>query len=108
MDITSQKSQVSPVVQFICLLAPIVLTGFYLVYALVGFIIEGQSKLRWCDEALEVGVFVTMITVGLNAMVMGYAWFSRVRLKHVLWISPAFHIGVAIILTLLTATVVEC
>ena len=62
---TSSPRPVSPVWQFICLLAPVVMTGFYLVYALVGLVIDGSDKLKWSDEALQVGILATMIILSL-------------------------------------------
>lgn len=96
---------VSPVWQFVCLLAPIVMTGFYLVYALVGLIIDGSDKIKWSDEALQVGLLVTMIIVVINVVVMLYALFHRLRFSHLLWVSPIVHIAIALALTALIATI---
>jgi len=98
---------VSPVWQFICLLAPVVMTGFYLVYALVGLVIEGADKLKWSDEALQVGTLAAMIIFGINGLVMIYALFHRLRFSHLLWISPIFHIVVAVLLTVLIAAIMS-
>ncbi len=100
--------RVSVVWQFICLLAPTVMTGFYLVYALVGLILSGDSKLRWCDEALDVGLMVLMIIAALNLPVMLYALWLRLPLRHVLWISPIAHIVIAVGLTLTIALIGGC
>ena len=96
---------VSPVWQFISLLAPTVLTGFYLVYALVGLVIDGKSKLKWSDEALEVGLLVTAMIAGMNALVMLYAWFHKLPFRHVLWLSPFIHIAIAVLLTVMIAII---
>jgi len=101
-------ASVSPIVQFISLLAPFVMTGFFLVYALVGLILEGDSLMRWCDEALEVGLFVLLIIAGLNLPVMAYAYFKRLPIRHVLWISPIGHIAIAIVLTLIIGGASAC
>lgn len=100
--------RVSPVWQFVCLLAPTVMTGFFLVYALVGLVLAGDSKLRWCDEALDVGLMVLAIIVALNLPVMMYAQWHRLSLRHVLWLSPLAHIGIAVALTLLIGFGVGC
>ncbi len=92
---------VSVVWQFVCLLAPTVMTGFFLVYGLVGLILSGDSKLRWCDEALDVGLMVAMIIIALNIPVMLYAKWLRLPLRHVLWISPLCHISIAVLLTMI-------
>ncbi len=104
---TIENKAVSPVWQFISLLAPVVLTGFYLVYALVGLVIDGKSKIKWSDEALEVGLRVTLIIITMNAVVMVYAKYHKLNLKHVLWLSPIAHISIAVILTLLIALLVH-
>lgn len=104
---TVKNNLVSPVWQFICLLAPTVLTGFYLVYALVGLFIDGKSKLKWSDEAMEVGLRVTMIIVVMNVLVMLYALYHKLALRHVLWLSPIAHVGIAVLLTIMiTFTVI--
>ena len=101
----SEQKSVSPVWQFVSLLAPIVLTGFYLVYALVGLFIEGQSKLKWSDEALTVGLRVTVLIFAMNGLVMAYAFFCRVGRTHLLWLSPLTHIAIAVGLTIMIALV---
>lgn len=99
VDTANRSGGVSPVWQFICLLAPIVMTGFYVVYGLVGLTLEGNSQFRWCEEALEVGRLVLAIIVAINAVVMLYAGFQRLALRHVLWISPLTHIAIALAVT---------
>jgi len=98
---------VSPVWQFVCLLAPVVMTGFYMVYALVGLVIEGADKLKWSDEALQVGKLAVLIIFAINGLVMAYAFFHRLRFSHLLWLSPLTHIGIAIMLTVLIATIID-
>lgn len=98
-------SAVSPVWQFISLLAPIVLTGFYLVYGLVGLFIDGDTKLKWSDEALTVGLRVTMLILLLNGIVMAYALFCKVPRTHLLWLSPLTHIAIAVVLTVIIAII---
>jgi len=97
---------VSPVWQFISLLAPTVMTGFYLVYGLVGLVLDEKNKLKWSDEALEVGIMVTAIVIGMNALVMIYAWYHRLSLRHLLWISPIAHIAICVCLTLIVFLIV--
>lgn len=104
---SAEPRPVSPVWQFVCLLAPIVMTGFYLVYALVGLIIDGSDKLKWSDEALQVGILNAMIIMMINVPVMVYAYFHRLKLSHLLWLSPMFHIAVALALTALIATILN-
>ncbi len=106
MNIAAIKTGgVSPVWQFVCLLAPTVLTGFYLVYGLVGLVIEGKSKLKWSDEALDVGLLVTAMILGMNALVMAYAFYHKLSFRHLLWLSPFAHIAIAVSLTAMIALI---
>ena len=104
---TRPARPVSPVWQFVSLLAPTVMTGFYLVYALVGLVIEGPDKIKWSDEALRVGLLVTIIIVAINVLVMLYALYHRLRLTHLLWLSPIAHISIALLLTLMIAVIMR-
>jgi len=102
---SSEARPVSPLWQFIFLLAPVVMTGFYTIYAIVGLFIDGANMRKWSDEALEVGLMVTAIIIGMNVIVMLYAYFHRLKLSHLLWISPFAHIGLALALTALIALI---
>ncbi len=102
---TITTPKVSVVWQFISLLAPVVLTGFYLVYALVGLVIEGQSKIKWSDEALVVGLRVLLLIVIMNLLVMAYAFIKKLPVKHLLWISPIAHISIGVVLTGIIAVI---
>lgn len=104
---SSGPRPVSPVWQFVCLLAPVVMTGFYLVYALVGLIIEGSDKIKWSDEALQVGLLNTLIIVSINGLVMAYALYHRLKVTHLLWVSPIVHILIALTLTALISTLLS-
>lgn len=104
-NLETSKPAVSPVWQFVSLLAPTVLTGFYMVYALVGLFVDGQNKLKWSDEALTVGLRVTLLLIVMNALVMLYAYACKVKKSHLLWLSPIAHIIIAILLTVVIAIV---
>lgn len=104
-DAPAAGSKPSAIIVFVSLLAPIVLTGFYLVYGLVGLVIEGQSKIKWSDEALVVGLRVLLLVVLMNALVMLYAWLKKVRITHPLWISPLVHIAIGVGLTIVIALI---
>lgn len=95
------RRPISPLLQFALLLAPVVMSCFYIVYALVGLFIDGTSKMRWDEEAREVGL-------GVLALVLGYCTFSllvvllkRGGLYHPVTVSSFVHIIVAICLTAL-------
>lgn len=76
-----------------------------MVYALVGLVIEGPDKLKWSEEALRVGVLVTGIILLINVLVMLYAFSRRLRISHLLWVSPILHIAIAVVLTIIIAIV---
>lgn len=75
-------------------------------YALVGLFIDGKTKLKWSDEALTVGLRVTLLILLMNLIVMAYAYFCKVPRTHLLWLSPLAHIAIAIILTIIIAVIV--
>lgn len=65
---------INPALQLLILLVPVVLNGFFLVYALVGLILEGDSMQRWRDEALEVSLWVC-------AVILGYSLFQHLLMR---------------------------
>ncbi len=82
------------------------MSGFYLVYALVGLFIDGPDKVKWSDEALQVGSLVSLIIVVMNLLVMMYALYHKLKLTHLLWISPIVHITIAIALTAMVSVII--
>lgn len=69
------------VVQFVLILSGIVACSFLLVYALLGWVLEGPALQRWAREAASVGAWVgtglTIVTVLVVAI--SYALGGRVR-----------------------------
>lgn len=95
----NSQAKVSPVAQFALLLTPMVMTCFYLVYSLTGWILDGKDKLNWSLEALEVGGWVCVGIVAYCLVVMLYAKLKKASWYHILMISSYGHILVAILLT---------
>jgi len=95
----NSNNPVSPVTQFALLLSPIVITCFYLVYALTGWILDGRDKLNWAIEAPEVGLWVCAGTIAFSLLVMAYTWFKGAKRTHPLNISSIAHIVIAVLLT---------
>jgi len=91
---------VSPVTQFVLLLSPVVMSCFYLVYALTGWIVEGRDKLKWALEAPGVALWVgTGITI-YSLIVLLYARWKGAARFHVLNVSSLGHILLAVLLTI--------
>lgn len=90
---------ISPVTQFSLLLIPVVMSCFFLVYSLTGWILDGRDKLNWSLEAPEVAVWVGTGIVLYCLVVILYArWKGAVR-YHILNISSMLHIVLAVLLT---------
>ncbi len=76
-----------------------VISCFYLVYSLTGWILEGRDHLNWSLEAPEVGLYVLAGTVVYCVLVMAYARFKGAARYHPLNVSSIGHIILAILLT---------
>lgn len=92
------KPLVHPVVQFVMLIVPVVMSGFFLVYSLTGLILEGRHKLNWSLEAIDVAVMVGGGIVVYSICVMAYAKFKRVGHFHILMVSSLGHLILSLIL----------
>ncbi len=97
---TSSRPPVSPALQFVLLLSPVVMTCFYLVYALTGWVIEGRDKLNWSIEAGGVAFWVGSSVVLYCLLVLLLARYKGAGSKHILVYSSVFHIAMALLLTL--------
>lgn len=91
----------SPVLQFALLLSPVVMSCFYFVYAVVGLFIDGASKMRWDDEAREVGLGVLALMLGYCGFCLLLVWLKRGGLAHPVTVSSLVHGIIAICLTAL-------
>jgi len=96
---------VSPWVQFCLLIVPVVMNGFYLVYALTGWILEGRDKFNWSLEAINVAIWVFIGITTYSVVVMLLAWIRGAGDRHPLMISGWAHIALAF---LLTTSVIVC
>jgi len=90
---------ISPVIQFVLLLTPVVISCFYLVYSLTGWIIEGRDKLNWALEAPGVALWVSAGIVIYCFLVLAYARFKGAERYHVLNVSSWGHMLLAVLLT---------
>lgn len=95
------RRPISPLLQFALLLAPVVMSCFFIVYALVGLFIDGTSKMRWDEEARDVGLGVLGLILGYCALSLLVVWLKRGGLYHPVTVSSLVHGIVAICLTAL-------
>jgi len=95
------RRPISPLLQFALLLAPVVMSCFYIVYALVGLFIDGASKMRWDEEAREVGLGVLALVMGYCAFSLFVVWLKRASLYHPVTVSTFVHGIIAVCLTAL-------
>ena len=99
-DTPGSRPPVSPVLQFVLLLTPVVMTCFFLVYALTGWVIDGRDKLNWSIEASGVAIWVGSGIVLYSILVLLLARLKGTGPKHILVYSSAMHIVFALLLTL--------
>lgn len=90
---------ISPVTQFVLLLSPVVMSCFFLVYSLTGWIIAGRDRLNWALEAPGVALWVGAGIVLYCLLVMIYARWKGAEQLHVLYVSSWGHMLLAILLT---------
>jgi len=91
---------ISPVIQFVLLLTPVVISCFYLVYSLTGWIIEGRDKLNWALEAPGVALWVGAGILLYCFLVLAYARSKGAERYHVLNVSSWGHMLLAVLLTI--------
>jgi len=82
---------VSTVMLLPLLLIPTVISGFFLVYALVGLILDGEALSRWADEAWTVTVPTVLGQTLLCFGVFVFARIKKVSWSHALSWSPMLH-----------------
>lgn len=90
---------VSPVLQFVLLIVPTVMTGFFMVYSLTGLILEGRDKYNWSLEAVTVSVRVGLGITLFSLLVLAFGWYKRLPRTHLLMLSGWLHLILAIMLT---------
>jgi len=95
-----QPYRMSPVLLFALLMIPIVINCFFIVYALVGWILEGRDKFNWSLEAEEVALWVAAVVIAWSVLQLLYARWKRLPSAHILRISSYGHIVIAALMTL--------
>jgi len=88
----------SPAMQFALLLVPIVMNGFFMVYSLTGWILEGRDKRNWSLEADGVALWVCLGITLYSLLVLAFTRWKKGAWTHPLCLSSFGHILIAIIL----------
>lgn len=91
---------VSPVLLFTMLMVPIVINCFFIVYALVGWILEGRDKFNWSLEAIELALWTAIVVAVWCALQLLYARWKKLPRGHILRISSYGHVVIAALMTL--------
>lgn len=95
------RSTISPVLQFILLLVPVVFSSFFLIFATVGLFLDGRDKVQWSVEAWEVSRLTALLIVGYSLLVLLLVKLKRLLPLHILALSSYLHIALSAVLVLL-------
>ena len=95
------RGAVGPALQFSLLIVPVVMNAFFLVYALLGLILEGRDLLNWSVEAGPNAPWVCAGIVAYSILVAGFARLRGAGAGHPLVVSSAIHSALAAGLTAL-------
>jgi len=96
-DATARRP-VGPVLQFSLLIVPIVMSTFFLLYALTGWVLEGRHHVNWSIEAPAVALWVGPGIIGYCALVAALVWLRGGAVRHPLMISSLVHALLALLL----------
>ena len=88
-----------PVLQFSLLIVPLVFNGFYMVYSLTGWVLDGRDKLNWAIEAPTVGLWVLVLIMVFSGLVLAYTRWRGGSWWHPLSVSSIGHVVLAMLLT---------
>lgn len=109
MSVSSEptRKRVHPVIEFVLLIVPVVMSGFFLVYALTGLILEGRDKLNWSLEALDVAMWVGGGISLYSLCVIAFAFSKRLGRFNLLTISGVGHLLLALVLMAVVYIIVK-
>lgn len=88
-----------PALLFSMLMVPLVINCFFIVYSLVGWILEGRDKFNWELEAITVSMRVAVVILGWCALQLLYARWKQLPRGHILRISSYGHAIIAVLMT---------
>ena len=89
---------VSPALQFVLLIVPMVMSCFFTVYALTGWLLEGRDKITWALESPEVALWVGAGVILYSALVTGFTIVRGGGRRHPLVLSSLFHTVLSVLL----------
>lgn len=92
------RGPIGPVLQFALLIVPMVMSGFFLVYALTGWVLEGRDRLNWSLEAESVAVLVGLSILAYSAVVVLWVRWKGGATWHPLVVSSIGHAVLTVIL----------
>ncbi len=92
------RGPIGPVLQFSLLIVPLVMSGFFLVYALTGWILEGRDRLNWSLEAEKVAIWVGVSILGYSALVVLWVRYKGGARWHPLVVSSVGHVLLTVLL----------
>ena len=95
---SSARPAVGPVMQFSLLIVPVVMSAFFLVYALTGWVLEGRDRINWSIEAESVALWVGAGIIGFCALVACWVLWSGGTRWHPLIVSSIGHAVLAVLL----------
>ncbi len=75
------------------------MTGFYLVYSMVGLILDGRDKANWALEAINVSLPVGGSIALFSVLVLLYAKWKGLTGLHLLKVSGWIHLVLSVVLT---------
>lgn len=99
-NLLGNSSAVGPVTQFALLLVPIVMSCFFVVYAMAGWVVDGRDRMNWSVEAPTVGVWVLLGMLGFCGLVIAYTRWRGGSWWHPLVVSSIGHMVLSVVLTL--------
>lgn len=99
----TDNPKISPVLEFVLIIVPIVFTSFYLVYSVVGLFLDGRDKVQWSVEAWDVSTLTAATIIIYSALVLLLVRVKDPSFVHKLAISSYIHIVLALGFTLLVA-----
>jgi len=91
---------IPPVLLFTLLMVPIVINCFFIVYALVGWILEGRDKFNWSLEAIELALWTALVVTVWCTLQLLYAHRKKLPRGHILRVSSYGHFVIAVLMTI--------
>ena len=91
-------SALAPVLQLFMLLPPTVANAFLLVYVLLGVVLEGEQKLRWDAEAVEVALYIAGGVVVFCALLFALLRYHGRPARHPLAVANLVQIALAVLM----------